>query len=124
MGGYQNKWQRSAEKTIANELLKTRCFDYRRRSLRVLPALFIAYDHPRLTAAAWLTQFKGLKIRIIDRRSIPVSNGHADGIHCRTLEVMQSFGFADRVLKSANHMFEVTGPWFDRLMKAVLLESR
>ncbi|KAI5780854.1 FAD binding domain-containing protein [Geopyxis carbonaria] len=58
-------------------------------------------------AATWLTKFKGLKVRFIEKRSGKVFAGQADGLQCRTLEVLQSFGFADRVWKDANHMLEI-----------------
>ncbi|KAI9455214.1 FAD binding domain-containing protein [Russula earlei] len=40
----------------------------------------------------------GVNVRIIDRRPSRVSAGHADGIQPRTIEVLQSYGLADRLL--------------------------
>jgi phenol 2-monooxygenase (NADPH) len=59
-------------------------------------------------AATWLTRFEGLKTRIIDKEKGPVLVGQADGLQCRTLEVLQSFGLADFVLKQAHHILEVS----------------
>ncbi|TAQ91074.1 hypothetical protein B7494_g637 [Chlorociboria aeruginascens] len=33
--------------------------------------------------------------------------GQADGLQCRTLEIFDSFGFADRAWKESNHMLEI-----------------
>lgn len=57
-------------------------------------------------AANWMAR-TGVNCRIIDKRSTRVFAGQADGLQCRTLEVMQSFGFCDRALKEANHMLEI-----------------
>ncbi|KAL1709258.1 FAD binding domain-containing protein [Schizophyllum commune] len=46
----------------------------------------------------------GLNIRVVDRRPERVSNGHADGIQPRTIEVFQSYGLEERLLKQANQM--------------------
>lgn len=57
-------------------------------------------------AATWMARC-GVKARIIDKRGTKVFNGQADGLQCRSLEIFDSFGFADRVWKEANHMLEV-----------------
>merc|ERR1711939_22559 len=36
-----------------------------------------------------------------------IFNGQADGLQCRTLEIFDSFGFADRAWKESNHMLEI-----------------
>ncbi|KAI5816937.1 putative FAD monooxygenase [Pyronema omphalodes] len=59
-------------------------------------------------AATWLARFPGLKVRFVEKRDGKIFAGQADGIQCRTLEVFQSFGFADRVWKDANHMLEIS----------------
>jgi hypothetical protein len=46
----------------------------------------------RLMAANWMSK---------------IFNGQADGLQCRTLEILDSFGFADRVWKESNHMIEI-----------------
>ncbi|KIM90285.1 hypothetical protein PILCRDRAFT_812015 [Piloderma croceum F 1598] len=43
----------------------------------------------------------GVKVRIIDKKSNKISAGHADGIQPRTIEVLQSYGLADRLLRDA-----------------------
>lgn len=55
----------------------------------------------------------GVKTRIVDKRGTKVFNGQADGLQCRSLEIFDSFGFADRVWKESNHMLEVRETGFD-----------
>lgn len=54
-----------------------------------------------LTLAAQLTAFPTIKTRIVDQKSGPLQLGQADGIACRTMEMFQAFGFAERLLKEA-----------------------
>ena len=56
--------------------------------------------------ATWAARC-GVKTRIIDKRGTKVFNGQADGLQCRSLEVFDSFGFVDRILKECNRMLEV-----------------
>ncbi|KAF4552955.1 FAD-dependent monooxygenase-like protein 6 [Elsinoe fawcettii] len=58
-----------------------------------------------LMAATWLAHL-GVKTRIVDKRSTKIFTGQADGLQCRTLEIFESMGFADRVWKESNHMIE------------------
>ncbi|KAL3461615.1 hypothetical protein BJX64DRAFT_155678 [Aspergillus heterothallicus] len=39
-------------------------------------------------------------------RKNQVFNGQANGLQCRTLEILGSFGFGDRASKEANHMLK------------------
>ncbi|KAK4661051.1 hypothetical protein QC762_124420 [Podospora pseudocomata] len=48
-----------------------------------------------------------LSVRIIDKRSTKIFSGQADGLQCRSLEIFDSLGFADRAWKEANHMIEI-----------------
>ncbi|KAM5530945.1 hypothetical protein V8D89_015390 [Ganoderma adspersum] len=41
----------------------------------------------------------GIKVRIVDQKAVPVAVGHADGIHSRTIEILQSYGLAERLLR-------------------------
>ncbi|KAF8849456.1 phenol hydroxylase [Acephala macrosclerotiorum] len=59
-----------------------------------------------LMAATWMSRC-GIKTRIIDKRGTKIFSGQADGLQCRTLEIFDSFGFADRVWKESNHMLEI-----------------
>jgi phenol 2-monooxygenase len=57
-------------------------------------------------AATWFARC-GIKARIVDKRGTKIYNGQADGLQCRTLEIFDSFGFADRAWKESNHMIEI-----------------
>jgi 2-polyprenyl-6-methoxyphenol hydroxylase-like FAD-dependent oxidoreductase len=57
-------------------------------------------------AAAWMSRL-GVKARIVDKRGTKIFAGQADGLQCRSLEIFDSFGFADRAWKEANHMLEI-----------------
>ncbi|CAE7114877.1 unnamed protein product [Rhizoctonia solani] len=46
----------------------------------------------------------GVNVRIIDKRPSKVAAGQADGIQPRTIEVLQSYGLAERLLKEGNQM--------------------
>jgi phenol 2-monooxygenase len=61
--------------------------------------LIIGCGPAGLTLAAQLAAFPVIKTRIVDQKSGPLQLGQADGIACRTMEMFQAFGFAERVLK-------------------------
>ncbi|PSR71348.1 hypothetical protein PHLCEN_2v12777 [Hermanssonia centrifuga] len=46
----------------------------------------------------------GVDVRIIDQRPSKVAAGQADGIQPRTIEVLQSYGLAERLLREGNQM--------------------
>ncbi|ACM28767.1 3-hydroxybenzoate 4-monooxygenase [Rhizobium rhizogenes] len=52
-----------------------------------------------LTLAAQLAAFPAIKTLIVDQKPGPLELGQADGIACRTMEMFQAFGFAERVMK-------------------------
>ncbi|ERS99272.1 hypothetical protein HMPREF1624_04471 [Sporothrix schenckii ATCC 58251] len=56
--------------------------------------------------ATWMARC-GIKTRIVDKRGTKIFNGQADGLQCRTLEIFNSFGFANRVWIESNHMIEI-----------------
>lgn len=59
-----------------------------------------------LMMAAWMAKC-GIKTRIVDKRGTKIFNGQADGLQCRTLEIMDSLGFGHRAWRESNHMLEV-----------------
>jgi phenol 2-monooxygenase len=61
-----------------------------------------------LTLAAQLSQFAEIKTCIVEQKSGPLLRGQADGIACRTMEMFEAFGFADRVAKEACWINETT----------------
>src|SRR5438309_11644058 len=54
-----------------------------------------------LTLAAQLAAFSDIRTRIVEQKSSRLLVGQADGIACRTMEMFEAFGFADRVMKEA-----------------------
>lgn len=54
-----------------------------------------------LTLAAQLAQFPGISTRIVERKPGPMEKGQADGVSCRSMEMFQAFGFAERVKREA-----------------------
>lgn len=60
-----------------------------------------------LTLATQLCAFPELTVRITERKSGPLEVGQADGIACRSVEMFESFGFAEKVLKEAYWVNEV-----------------
>ncbi|KAL4065933.1 FAD binding domain-containing protein [Scleroderma citrinum] len=46
-----------------------------------------------------------IKVRVVDQRPLKVAAGQADGIQPRTIEVLQSYGLAERLLREGNHMY-------------------
>jgi len=71
----------------------------------VLPAevdvLIVGCGPAGLVLAAQLAAFPDIKTRIVDRRPGPLELGQADGVACRTVEMFNAFGFAERLLKEA-----------------------
>lgn len=61
-----------------------------------------------LTLAAQLCAFPDISVRIVEQRAGPITLGQADGIACRTMEMFNAFGFADRVLREAYFVNETT----------------
>ena len=56
-------------------------------------------------AALWMAQL-GIQTRIVDKRGTRVLNGHADGFHARTLEILDSFDIADVINKKSASALE------------------
>lgn len=70
--------------------------------------LIIGCGPAGLVLAAQLAAFPDIKTRIVERKSGPLMMGQADGISGRSIEIFQSFGFADRVLKEAHFLEAIT----------------
>ncbi|TFK39715.1 FAD binding domain-containing protein [Crucibulum laeve] len=49
----------------------------------------------------------GINVKIVDQRPEKVAAGQADGVQPRTMEVLQSYGLAERFLKEANQLHMV-----------------
>ncbi|MFZ2101800.1 MAG: FAD-binding monooxygenase [Oricola sp.] len=61
-----------------------------------------------LTLAAQLSAFGDIDTRIIEQVDGPLELGKADGVACRTVEMFNAFGFAEKLLKEACWVSETT----------------
>lgn len=60
-----------------------------------------------LTLAAQLSAFSDITTTITDKKPGPLEVGQADGIACRSVEMFEAFGFAEKVLKESYWVNEV-----------------
>jgi phenol 2-monooxygenase len=60
-----------------------------------------------LVLAAQLAAFPEISVMIVEQKSGPLEMGQADGIACRSVEMFEAFGFAERVLGEAYWVNEV-----------------
>ncbi|KAK4049481.1 hypothetical protein OIO90_005432 [Microbotryomycetes sp. JL221] len=79
---------------------------HQNESKDAVDVLIVGAGPAGLMLGTWLSKLK-IKTRIIDKRSTKVFTGQADGVQCRTVEVFQSFGFAERLVKEGAHINEV-----------------
>jgi phenol 2-monooxygenase (NADPH) len=60
-----------------------------------------------LVLAAQLANFPEIRTAVVDRRDGPLEVGQADGVACRTVEMFETFGLADRLVAEAYWVNEV-----------------
>lgn len=65
-----------------------------------------------LCAATWLAQY-GINCKVLERRDGPMKLGQADGVQCRTVEIFESFGIGEELLRESYHVLEVVF-WADQ----------
>ncbi|KAI2642797.1 FAD binding domain-containing protein [Xylaria nigripes] len=58
-----------------------------------------------LCAGVWLAR-SNISYRILERRPGMLVNGQADGVQVRTVEIFESFGISEELLKEAYHVLE------------------
>lgn len=70
--------------------------------------LIVGSGSAGLCAATWLAK-RGIRCKVLERRSEPMKMGQADGVQCRTVEVFESFGqgLVEKLLGEAYHVLEV-----------------
>ena len=55
-----------------------------------------------------MASFPGIRTAVIDRKDGPLEVGQADGVACRTVEMFEAFGLADRLVNEAYWVNEVS----------------
>ena len=60
-----------------------------------------------LVLAAQLAHFPDIRTVVIDRKDGPLEVGQADGVACRSVEMFEAFGLADRLIHEAYRVNEV-----------------
>ena len=83
-----------------------------RRAADALPArvdvLIVGSGPAGLTLAAQLAAFPQIATCLIEQKPGPMEKGQADGISCRSMEMFNAFGFAEKVLKEGYWVNETT----------------
>ncbi|MBO3661901.1 FAD-dependent monooxygenase [Microbacterium stercoris] len=66
-----------------------------------IDVLIVGTGPAGLVLAAQLARFPGIRTRIVERRTGPLLRGQADGVSCRSVEMLQAFGIAQKLLSEA-----------------------
>lgn len=74
---------------------------------KAVDVLIVGCGPAGLTLAAQLSAFPEITTRITERKPGPLEMGQADGIACRSVEMFQAFGFAERVIREGYWVNEV-----------------
>ncbi len=70
--------------------------------------LIIGCGPAGLVLAAQMANFPEIGTAVIDRKDGPLEVGQADGVACRTVEMFEAFGLADRLVNEAYWVNEVS----------------
>lgn len=70
--------------------------------------LIIGAGPAGLTLAAYLSGFETVNTVLWERKSSPLEKGQADGVSCRSMEMFQTFGFSEKVMREAYWVNEAT----------------
>ncbi|KAK0736423.1 FAD binding domain-containing protein [Apiosordaria backusii] len=89
-----------------------------------VPVLIAGSGSAGLCAAAWLARFN-IPYKILERRNGPLEIGQADGVQTRTVEIFDSFGIAEEMLREAYHVLEIAfwSPEGEKGIKRVRYEA-
>jgi phenol 2-monooxygenase len=98
---YHQNGFRPGDPAIADE------FDRAGEATDRVDVLIVGCGPAGLTLAAQLSAFPQISVRITERKSGPLQVGQADGIACRSVEMFEAFGFAEKVMKEAYWVNEV-----------------
>jgi phenol 2-monooxygenase (NADPH) len=72
-----------------------------------LDVLIIGCGPAGLVLAAQMASYPDVRTAVIDRKDGPLQVGQADGVACRTVEMFEAFGLADRLVNEAYWVNEV-----------------
>lgn len=75
---------------------------------RPIDVLIVGCGPAGLTLAAYLSQFPDIRTEIVERKEGPMEKGQADGVSCRSMEMFNCFGFAEKVMREAYSVNEAT----------------
>ena len=70
--------------------------------------LIIGCGPAGLVLAAQMASFPDIRTAVIDRKDGPLEVGQANGVACRTVEMFEAFGLADRLVNEAYWVNEVS----------------
>src|ERR671938_254757 len=70
--------------------------------------LIIGAGPAGVVLAGQLAAFPEISTAVVDRRDGPLAVGQADGVACRTVEMFEAFGLADRLVSEAYWVNEVS----------------
>ena len=74
---------------------------------REMDVLIVGSGPAGLTLATQLSVFPEISLRVAERKPGPLEVGQADGIACRSMEMFEAFGFAEKVTKEGYWVNEV-----------------
>jgi phenol 2-monooxygenase (NADPH) len=74
----------------------------------IVDVLIVGCGPAGLTLAAQLAAFPEISTRIVERKPGSIEKGQADGISCRSMEMFNAFGFAEKVMKQGYWVNETT----------------
>ncbi|GAA1854018.1 FAD-binding monooxygenase [Brevibacterium marinum] len=77
-------------------------------SAETVDVLIVGTGPAGTVLAAQLAEFPDITTRVVERRGGPLELGHADGVACRTVEMFDAFGLADRLIREAYWVNETT----------------
>ncbi|MEK6440932.1 FAD-dependent monooxygenase [Pseudonocardia sp. T1-2H] len=69
--------------------------------------LIIGCGPAGLVLAAQMANFPDIRTVVVDRKDGPLEVGQADGVACRSVEMFEAFGLADRLVEEAYRVNEV-----------------
>jgi phenol 2-monooxygenase len=76
--------------------------------LEEVDVLIIGAGPAGLVLAAQMADFPEIRTAVIERKDGPLEVGQADGVACRTVEMFEAFGLADRLVSEAYWVNEVS----------------